>query len=709
MFVWHAKLIMSTGTSSSRSGLDGFEHVSGRSLCVIDERRTRVCGYQWISFSAPTLSSETLIRSRRLFLPLLLVLLSLHPLSFQRLCLLLPCSRTHWSLDSFARSLTLIPNPHRVEKYTMGKLEEPDAIPSAPAAGSVADKNADIVVNDRDHILEAASSSDGEEVVDPNAQAGVQDIEAVTSVWTSTSLIIAYAMIWVIYFVMLMQQGALATLTPFVTSSFAEHSLTPTVTVISSIIGGVFKLTLAKILDVFGRPQGYLLSIFLATIGLIMMAACKTVEQYAAAQVFYTVGQNALLYTINIFIADTTSLRSRSLMVAFASSPNIITVWLSGPISEAFLAGPGWRWAFGTFSIVVPFIALPLFGLFMYNFNKAKKQGLVPKRDSERTVLQSIIYYGREFDAVGLLLASAGMALFLLPFNIYSLQEQGWRAPLIICLIVFGFVLLVLFVLWEKLFAPVTFVPYSILLDRTVLGACILSSIVFMSYYIWAIYFTSFLMVVQNLSITNASYVFNAYNVGSPLWALAVGWLIRRTGRFKFVSAWFGVPLQILGLGLMINFLQADDNVGYLVMCLIFLGFSAGAIIMCDQIAVMAAASHQQVAVLIAVESMFAEIGGAIGLTVAAAIWQEVFPKKLAEYLPTEDLPNLLMIYGDLTTQLLYPVGSAGRIAIQHAYADAQKMMLIAATALWAIGLGAVFMWRDINLAKIKQVKGHVI
>ncbi|KAH7123088.1 major facilitator superfamily domain-containing protein [Dactylonectria macrodidyma] len=591
----------------------------------------------------------------------------------------------------------------------MGKLEEPDAIPSVPATGSVADKNADIVVNDRDHILEAASSSDGEEAVDPNAQAGVQNMEAVTSVWTSTSLMIAYAMIWVIYFVMLMQQSALATLTLFVTSSFAEHSLTPTVTVISSIIGGVFKLTLAKILDVFGRPQGYLLSIFLATIGLIMMAACKTVEQYAAAQVFYTVGQNAMLYTINIFIADTTSLRSRSLMVAFASSPNIITVWLSGPISEAFLAGPGWRWAFGTFSIIVPFIALPLFGLFMYNFNKAKKQGLVPKRDSERTLLQSIFYYAREFDAVGLLLASAGMALFLLPFNIYSLQEQGWRAPLIICLIVFGFVLLVLFVLWEKWFAPVTFVPYSILLDRTVLGACILSSIVFMSYYIWAIYFTSFLMVVQNLSVTNASYVFNAYNVGSPLWAIAVGWLIRRTGRFKFIGAWFGVPLQVLGLGLMINFLQADDNVGYLVMCLIFLGFSAGTIIMCDQIAVMAAASHQQVAVLLAVEAMFAEIGGAVGLTVAAAIWQEVFPKKLAEYLPTEDLPNLPMIYGDITTQLLYPVGSAGRIAIQHAYADAQKMMLIAATALWAIGFGAVFMWRDINLAKIKQVKGHVI
>lgn len=58
----------------------------------------------------------------------------------------------------------------------------------------------------------------------------------------------------------------------------------------SNIIAGVFKLTLAKILDVWGRPQGYALSVFTLTLGLIMMAACRNVETYAAAQVFYWVG-----------------------------------------------------------------------------------------------------------------------------------------------------------------------------------------------------------------------------------------------------------------------------------------------------------------------------------------------------------------------------------------------------------------------------------
>lgn len=96
----------------------------------------------------------------------------------------------------------------------------------------------------------------------------------------------------------------------------------------------------------------------------------------------------------------------------------------------------------------------------------------------------------------------------------------------------------------------------------------------------------------------------------------------------------------------------------------------------------MAPASHQHIAVVLAVLGMFGTIGGAIGLTVAAAIWQDVLPKKLAEYLPVSELPNLPTIYEDITVQLSYAVGSPTRIAIQHAYGDAQMSMLIAGTAV---------------------------
>ncbi len=77
---------------------------------------------------------------------------------------------------------------------------------------------------------------------------------------------------------------------PFVTSHFAMHSLTTATYVMSSIIAGLSKLPLAKILDVWGRPQGMALMLLFWVLGFIMMAATNSVEMYAAAQVFSVVG-----------------------------------------------------------------------------------------------------------------------------------------------------------------------------------------------------------------------------------------------------------------------------------------------------------------------------------------------------------------------------------------------------------------------------------
>jgi len=125
-------------------------------------------------------------------------------------------------------------------------------------------------------------------------------------------------------------------------------------------------------------------------------------------------------------------------MFAFSASPYIITTWIGGPLATAFLNGPGWRWGFGAFAIITPLVCMPLFFLFMWNYNKAKKAGLIKKKDSGRTIGQSLYYYAVEFDVIGLLLICAGLALFLLPFSLYSYQSNGWQSPMIICMIVFG-------------------------------------------------------------------------------------------------------------------------------------------------------------------------------------------------------------------------------------------------------------------------------
>ncbi|KAK6860271.1 siderophore iron transporter [Apiospora arundinis] len=561
--------------------------------------------------------------------------------------------------------------------------------------------------------IQQLNATDGDvsdsDAISASAQEGVKDIEAMTKVWPKSHLILAYVLIWVIYFMNALQQGTVSLLSPYVTSWFGKTSLTAATSVMSSLIGGLFKLALAKVIDLWGRPQGYALMVLFMTLGLIMEAACQNIETYAAAQVFYWVGYNGLSYVISVFVSDTSSLKNRGLMFAFVSSPFIITAWLTGYLAKAFQDGPGIRWCFGSFAIIMPCILMTLWALLIINYRRAKKMGVMPIRAaSGRTKWQSFIHYAEEFDILGVFILVAGLALFLLAFNIYSYQTEGWKSPMIICFIIFGGLLIGAFVIWEKYFARVTFIPFHLLMDRTCMGAFIVSGSVFVSFYLWDSYFQPFLIIVNGLSIVHTGYVLNIYTIGSCLWSFVVGWAIRLSGKFKWIAVYFAIPFTILGAGLMIAFREPDVNIGLIIMCQIFIALAGGGIVITEQVAALAATSHQYIAVVLAIEGMFSSVGGAIGSTVATAIWTGVFPGKLEAYLPEEEKANYLTIYGSLEVQQGFPIGSPARDALARAYGETQKLMLIAATVVLIIPWIAAMCWRDINVKKFKQVKGTV-
>ncbi|KAF2150515.1 MFS general substrate transporter [Myriangium duriaei CBS 260.36] len=568
----------------------------------------------------------------------------------------------------------------------------------------------------KNHINADSGELSDADSINKDAQAGVQDVEAVSSVWNYKALIIAYVFIYLIYIVNSFQEQLVGQFSVFVTSDFSAAPLVTTTGIFAQIIGGLARLPVAKILDVWGRPQGLSIMVFCLTLGLIIMAACNNVETYAAGQVFYWVGVDGVLYVLSVFIADTTLLKNRGLMLAFGQTPYIFTTFAGPPAAQRFLepGGGGWRWGYGTFAIVVPVVCAPVIAIFVLYKRKAQRLGLVGRERaaSGRTALQSIWHYIIELDIFGVLLLIAGLAMFLLPFNIYTFQEKGWHAPLIICLLVFGIIILILFGLYEAFLAPKRYLPMGLLFDRTVLGSCIYAAIAFLSFYLWDGYLYSFLLVVNNVSVTNAGYIRNIYSIGSCFWGVIVGLLIKFSGRYKWLAVYVGVPLSILGVGLMINFRQPDVNIGFIIMCQIFIAFGGGTTVICQEIAILAASSHQHIAVVLAIQAAFASIGGAIGSSISTAIWTNIFPNRLQRYLPAETASEWSSIYLNVTAQQSYPVGSPTRDAINQSYGDAQRIMLIAGTCFLILGWFVTLMWRDISVKgpkAQKQVKGLVI
>ena len=143
-------------------------------------------------------------------------------------------------------------------------------------------------------------------------------------------------------------------------------------------------------------------------------------------------------------------------------------------------------------------------------------------------------------------------------------------------------------------------------------------------------------------------------------------------------------------------------------MCQIFISISGSIFIIIEQLAILAAVDHQRVAAILTLLYVVGNVGDAVGNTVSEAIWTNTFEKALEWNLPASALRELDDIYNDLGTKLSYAVGSPVRLAIQESYGYVQARMLAIGTGIMALSFVWMLVIRDINVAKIAQVKGMV-
>ncbi|KAJ2993198.1 hypothetical protein NUW58_g1918 [Xylaria curta] len=556
-------------------------------------------------------------------------------------------------------------------------------------------------------VAEGDLEKSGVEQPNENVQRGVQNVEAVTASWSKSALIAVFANIWALYLVNAFQSSILYDLIPYAASDVSSHSLLTVTYVIAGAVSAAAFIPLSKIVDVWGRAEGFALMITFATLGLIVLASSNSLAALSAGYVFFSLGTSGMTYCVDVITADASQLKNRGLAYAFTSSPYIITAFAGPKSSEGFYENIGWRWGFGAFSIILPIVAAPLYFVLKVNLRKAKSQGVSVEEKNNRTILQTVWFYVVEFDLAGVILFSTGLVIFLLPFDIASEAPDGWRTAYIIAMLVVGFVLLVTFGFYEALLAPKPMFNFSLLSDRTVIGICALNATYQVAYYCWNNYFTSFLQVVNDLSIAEAGYVSHTFDIVSGLLLFLVGYMIRRTGRFKWLL-YIAVPLYIFTQGLMIYFRRPNQSVGYLVFCQVLISIGGSTFIIVGQVAVLAAVDHQHVASALALLSVVATVGGTLGNTISGAIWTNTFEGALERYLPESALPDLADIYGDLEVQLTYAVGSDERLGIQNAYGYAQTRMLAAGTGIMALALGWMLLVRNIDVRKVEQVKGMV-
>lgn len=204
--------------------------------------------------------------------------------------------------------------------------------------------------------------------------------------------------IWLCFFMLALQSSISSSVIQNAYANFSAAPQVSTANILSNVVAGVLKLPVARILNLWGRCEGFLVSLAVYLIGMIILASCNGPNAYAAGYTLYWVGYDALYLILDVFVADTSGLRNRAFAFAFASTPFICTAFTGPLAAQSFLRMTTWRWAYGAFCIIMPVVFLPLALIFKLYQRKAERMGIYPRRPSGRTTLESIIYYIHEFD-----------------------------------------------------------------------------------------------------------------------------------------------------------------------------------------------------------------------------------------------------------------------------------------------------------------------
>ncbi|CEJ57046.1 hypothetical protein PMG11_05754 [Penicillium brasilianum] len=291
-----------------------------------------------------------------------------------------------------------------------------------------------------------------------------------------------------------------------------------------------------KLSDIFGRKPAIMAAVIIFMVGSLVSALASSSVSLLAGRVVQGLGGGGSIVLVTVIIGDIFALAERAKYygitgIAFAMASAI------GPVlGGAFTDGIGWRWCF---YINLPFDGIVLVLLY-FNLNvEIEKESLTDGLNS--------------IDWMGFLLIIGGTICFLYGLETGSSGLRPWNSATVILLIVFGALIMVLFMVWEAKFAKKPLIPVRIFQKSTSLAsftvAC-LHAFVFISF---DFFLPLYYQVVLGFRPLISGVTLFALIIPMSISTFCGGFFVRKTGNY-LAMIFLGTSLFTLGTGLFIDF-----------------------------------------------------------------------------------------------------------------------------------------------------------
>ncbi|CAG8890439.1 unnamed protein product [Penicillium egyptiacum] len=546
-------------------------------------------------------------------------------------------------------------------------------------------------------------------------QPGVHRADVLRKAWTKKGLIIVFTGLFLCTLAINFADYSTQVYAPYTTSSFKQHSAMSAARVVMNITRISAYPIIAKLGDVFGRAEMFILSILMSVLGYAIWAACTNITQYIVAGIFDAIGSTGFALTQQIFVADMTSLVNRGIWSTLPDSLTTIpTLYLGTIVAQRILHHSTWRWGWGMWAIVLPVASLPLIGTMLFYQRRAPSPVSVSEtlgwetRDAWWKKVYRLFW--TELDLPGAVLLVAGLSLLLVPLSLTGSNNSGaWTNGSFIAMVVLGVAFIIAFLGWDTWFAKKPFVPYRMVKNRTVAAACLLGALDFFHYSVFSVFFTSYLQVAGDFSPGPATRI--EYKTPPHLSraifvdvaGIFAAFFMKYTKRSQ-IWVLIGVPLCVLGMGVLLYLVNMGDgrsgNEASFVAAKSLIGTGRGFYQTAAQVSVQAVVSRQDVSVVTAVFFASMSVGGAIGTSVAGAIWRNTLPDKLQQYLPSEVKGQANSIFGSIVVARKYAMGTEARDAINRSYQESQRLLAIAALVSLSLMLVVMLFLKNVKLGE---------
>lgn len=358
----------------------------------------------------------------------------------------------------------------------------------------------------------------------------------------------------------------------------------------------------AKCSDIWGRKPALVGAVGVFAVASIIAAVSTSMQMLIAARALQGTAGGGLIQLVYITISDLFSVRSRALYIGLLG-----VMWAlagsAGPlIGGAFTQLVSWRWCFWI-NLPVCGIAFVLLLLFLDVHNPRTKLG---------EGVMAVDWFGT--------LSILAVTLLLLLGLDFGGATFPWNSPKVICLIVFGTLMIGFFLFSEKRLAKYPLMPLSIFKNWSNNAAFLVafahSMVSIGAEYYLPLYFQS----VKQASPLRSGILILPMTVTEAAVDIMVGILIHQTGRYREIT-WAGVTLMTLGTGLYINF-QTDTSVARIVGFEIIAGIGTALLFQAPLISIQNTVSQVDTATATATLGFIRNLATSLSIVLGGVVFQ---------------------------------------------------------------------------------------